>query len=351
MNLQLIILTAGLIFMGAFAVSIFLFIVIRRIVLQKKQVKTKKIKDAIEKNVLKSFTSGTEEAAKQIASRYSSYPNILATVLVDFIETLTGEQRKQLKIIFNHALREKTLKDINSCWIRKRLRATRIFIMFSSSYDSPQIIKLLKDKPAVRLAAIDSLARVPNEEAFSQIFDSFAKDPDPNIQEYMNVMFSLGQKSENLIKKYLKKPLSLKKKDLLIEIIGAIPLPNLFPELLMFSNHPEMEIRASTARALGNLNTPLPEIIQTLMNLAQDESWEVKAQALKGLGKLQSQSALDVLTESLYSSNWYCRLNAGFALLQLGKRGIERLKQISSQKKDKYAAQMAQMVLEESIIA
>jgi len=350
MNFSLTILTASLILMLAFAVSIFLFIVIRRIVIRKREAKRKKIKDAIEKDVLKSLASGTEESSKEIASKCSRYPHILTTVLVDFIETIKGRERKQLKTIFNHTLREKTLKDINSWWMIKRLRATRIFIMFSSSYDASQIIKLLRDKPAVRLAAIDSLARVPNEEALSQIFNAFAKDSDPNIQEYTNVIFSLGQKSDHLIKKYLKKPLSNTKLGLLIEIIGSIPLPNLYPELLRFSEHPEMEIKTRVARALGNLNTPLPEIIQALMKLARDEAWEVKAQALKSLGRLQSHSALDVLTESLFSPYWYCRLNAGYALIKFGQKGIDRLKQISNQKKDKYAAEMAQMVLEESIM-
>lgn len=350
MNLPLIVLIASLIFMIAFGLSIFLFIVIRRIVIKKKEVEQKQIKNAIEKDVLRSLALNTRESAQEIAFKYSRYRRILTTVLVDFIETIKGKERKQLKTIFNHALREKILKDINSWWMRKRLRATRIFIMFSSSYDTPQIMKLLKDKPAIKLATIDSLARVPNEEAFYQIFDTFVKDPDPNIQEYTNVIFSLGQKADHFVKKYLKKPLSHTKLCLLIEIIGAIPLPSLYPELLGFSDHPEMEIRTRVARALGNLDTPLHEIGLALMKLARDKAWEVKAQALKSLGRLQIYSALDILTESLFSPYWYCRLNAGHALIKFGQKGIDRLKQISKQKKDKYAAEMAQMVLEESII-
>ena len=344
------ILIASLIFMLAFVVSIFLFIVIRRIVIKKRESKRKQIGNAIEQDVLKVLSSGTEEPAKEIASKYSRYPDILANVLVDFIETIKGEQTNQLKAIFNYALRGKILRDISSWWMRKRLRATRLFIMFSGSYDSSQIIKLLRDKPSIRLAALDSLARIPNEETFSQIFDAFAEDPDPNLQEYINVMYSLGKKSEHLIKKYLKKPLSNTKIALLIKVSGAIPLPGLYPDILQFSNHPEMEIRAGVAKTLGNLNTPLPEIRQSLIKLARDEAWEVKAQALKSLGRLQSQSALDVLTESLFSHHWYCRLNAGYALVKLGQKGMGRLKQISNQKKDKYAAEMAQMVLEDSLV-
>jgi len=350
MNLSLIILITSLIFMLGFAASIFLFIIIRRIIIKNLEAKRKKIKNAIEKDVLKSLTSGTDESVKKIAFKYSCYPDILTTTLFDFIETIKGRERNQLKAIFYQTLRKRILTDINSWRMRKRLRATRIFIMFSSSYDSPQIIKILRDKPAIRLAALDALAHVPNEEAFSQIFAAFTKDPDPNLQEYMNVMYVLGQKAANLIKKYLKKPLSVLKLSLLIEIVGSIPIQDLYPELLHLSDHPEMEIRTRTARALGNLKTPLPEIIKALMKLSRDEAWEVKAQALKSLGKLQSQRALDVLSESLFSPYWYCRLNAGFALTKVGEKGIERLKQISIQKKDKYAAEMAQMVLEESII-
>jgi hypothetical protein len=350
MNISSVILTTSLIFMLGFVVLTFLFIVIRRIVLQKRETKRKHIRNAIENDVLKTLALNTEKSAKETAAKYSRYPNILTSVLINFMERIKGKERNQLKAIFNHALRKKTLNDINSWWLRKRLHATHVFIMFSRFYDSAQIMKLLRDKPAVRLAALDSLARVPNEEAFSQIFNAFAKDPDPNIQEYMTVLFSLGQKAEHLVKKHLKKPLSDKKIALLIEITGAIPLPYLYPELLQFAEHPEMEIRTKLARALGNLNLPLPEIKEALMKLARDKEWQVKAQALKSLGNLQNLQALDLLTESLFSPHWYCRRNAGFALLNLGQKGVKRLQKIATQKKDKYAAEMAQMVLKESII-
>lgn len=69
MNISLIILTASLIFMLGFAVLIFLFIVIRRIVLQKRKAKRKHIKNANEKDVLKTLASNTDKSAEETADR------------------------------------------------------------------------------------------------------------------------------------------------------------------------------------------------------------------------------------------------------------------------------------------
>ncbi|MFW6160771.1 MAG: HEAT repeat domain-containing protein, partial [Acidobacteriota bacterium] len=104
------------------------------------------------------------------------------------------------------------------------------------------------------------------------------------------------------------------------------------------------------ARALGNLSLPLEEIIQTLKKMTADKEWEVQAQAFKSLGKLRCREALDVLSRGLFSPHWHCRLNAAWALANLGIVGLERLKKISRQKEDNYAADMANMVLNTMII-
>ena len=93
----------------------------------------------------------------------------------------------------------------------------------------------------------------------------------------------------------------------------------------------------------------IPASLDILTNLSEDEAWEVSAQALKSLGKLGDTASLDVLSRSLYSPFWHVRFNAGHGLASLGPSGIQQLKKIKRQKKDKFASDMATMVLDETI--
>ena len=59
-------------------------------------------------------------------------------------------------------------------------------------------------------------------------------------------------------------------------------------------------------------------------------------------------TALETLRKAMFSPHWHCRRNAGFALANLGDAGLKHLKEIAAQRADKYAADMARMILEET---
>ena len=110
------------------------------------------------------------------------------------------------------------------------------------------------------------------------------------------------------------------------------------------SIHPEKEIRIAATRALGKLL--MPEARKDLERLTEDEAWEVQAQAYKSLGKLSLSDSSEVLERGLYSLNWHVRYNAGYSLAILGISGIKRLKAIAKEQKDRFASDMANMVLD-----
>ena len=162
---------------------------------------------------------------------------------------------------------------------------------------------------------------------------------------YINILYGLGDKIEPLVKKYLKKSLSIEKLMLLIELAGTIPLRSLYPDIMAFADHPEKEIRIKVARALGQMR--IPTSLDILIKLSDDEAWEVSAQAMKSLGKLGDLKAKDVLSKGMFSPFWHVRFNAGHGLANLGDLGIKHLQKVKKQKKDAYASDMANMVLDE----
>ena len=332
-------------------ISVFLFfvIVIRRIYTEKLKRKNNELSQKIGTDILQHMISPKSISAIEIANKYKAKPDMLENLLLKYTESVVGREKHRLTRIFDHCLRERVLKDIHSRRVYRRLKSTRPFVIFSRTKDIPQIIRLLKDKPNIRLAALNALGNISTKSILFQILKSFENKSHFLLREYLNILYGLGEKSEAFIRSSLKREVSVDNLIVLIELIGAIPLPSLWREILTFSNHPNKEIRIRIARALGNLNLPVHEIIDALIKFCSDDAWEVQAQAIRSLGKLRYQKAHDYIAKFLFSPFWYCRLNAGYALVNLGALGIQRLKKVAKQTNDKYAADMALMILNEIV--
>ncbi|MFC2156243.1 HEAT repeat domain-containing protein [Acidobacteriota bacterium] len=332
----------------AFSICLLVFIVFRRHFNKRNQQRFRGRYKQIETDVLAAFTSDDKEKILETAERYKIYPDELTQVILDYVKVIAGTERTKLELLFDASVKQDILKDLYSRNMIKRLKAARIFVIFSGPDDIKHLLKLLNDKPLVRLTAINALSQIYSVEAISRIFQTFEEDKTPNLKSYFDTMFGMGDRIESYLKVYMKKDLSIDKLCLLIDLAGYIPLYAAYPEVQDLAEHESKEIRIHVARSLGNLTVPDTE--ETLIALSKEEIWEVKSQAIVSLGKLKTQKGMDILTEALYSPIWYIRLNAGQAMAKMGDMGIDRLFQIAEQKKDKFAAEMASMVLDEMII-
>jgi len=326
-----------------FALFILLYIVLRRVYQQVKDKRFNLRYVQIEEGLLNALSTPGPESAVRLAEEYKRFPDVLTKLLLDYAKLLSGPEREQLKIIFRIALEKKSLRDLRSRRTIRRLRATRLLGFFIDPLKMGSMLKLLEDKPIVRLAAVQAISRLPTPETLGLVFQAFESDLCPNIHSYINIILSLGAKAEVNIHEALKKPISQEKIALLIELVGAIPLRSLYLDILSFADHPEKEVRIKVARALGGLS--IPDSVPVLIRLASDTAWEVQAQAVKGLGRLKSPEALDILAEAFFSKNWHVRFNARSGLMSLGEVGVKRLEEISQQTRDAYAAAMAAMAL------
>jgi hypothetical protein len=337
--------SSSLLFILLFSISLFIFIILRRMIVQRREGLFEAMYLRIEADVLKAIAGGDAESAIGVALRHQRHRKILIQVLIDFLEMINGRGKEVLKVIFDHALRERSLKDLHSPFMARRLQATRLAGLFSSPPERALIVGLLKDRPIIRLAAVNALVRFPDPESLGQVFQAFEQESCPNIHTYTNIIFGAGEKIEPFVKGYLQRPMPIEKLCLLIELTGTVPLPSLYPEIAAYAGHPEKEVRIKVAKALSRLM--IPESYDTLEGMAGDQEWEVQAQALKGLGNLKNPSALVILTRGLYSPVWHVRYNAREGLLNLGPLGLRRLKEVARQKADRFASDMAIMALED----
>jgi hypothetical protein len=328
-----------------FSVALFVFIVSHRLISERRGALFQTRYLRIELDVLQAISTGETGPAAEVALKYRSQPKVLTQVLIDFLEIISGRGQEVLKTIFEQTLKERCLRDLHSPFVARRLQATRLAGLFSAPPEKALLVDLLKDKPIIRLAAVNAMVQFPDPESLALVFQAFEQESCPRIHTYTNIIFGAGEKVEPLVKEYLKKPLPVEKLSLLVELAGVIPLPSLYPDLRGYADHPEKEVRIKVAKALGKFM--IPDSYEILEKMASDTEWEVQAQALKALGSLRNPGALVLLTRGLFSPVWHVRYNARQGLLSLGSQGVRRLEEISRQEVDRFASDMATMALEE----
>ena len=329
--------------------SLFLFIFLRRLVIQARERRDRAAYEVMEKDLLEVLTSpAPDAAARDFARRHRTRPRVLKQVLVAYREALVGDCLEPLKTVFERSIRRRCLRELKSPFLSTRLQNVRLFVDFSRPEEALNLVKLLHDKPIVRLAALDALTGIASRETLGQIFELFEKDPEPNLYAYSNIFFSLGPRIEPFVRASLDRPLPPEKTGLLIEMAGRLLLRGLYPDIVFYARHADKELRIRSARALGRLL--VPGSAKTLMALAADPSWEVQAQALRSLGSLQDWQTVPILVKALFSPQWHVRYNAGFGLAAFGLVGILQLQEISHQQEDRYAADMAAMVLDTVVL-
>lgn len=344
-SLLTLVVSRTLVFVLLFSIALFAFIISRRLVIRRRDDLFESRYLRIEQDVLRAISAGEDRAAIEVAERYRGQRKVLTQVLIDFLEMISGRGQEVLKVVFDHALRERSLKDLRSPFVARRLQATRLAGLLSTPPEKALLVDLLKDKPIIRLAAVNTLVQFPDRESLALVFQAFEQESCPNIHIYTNIIYGAGERIEPFVKACLAKSPPFEKLSLLIELAGTIPLPSLYPEVAARAGHPDKEVRIKVAKALSKFL--IPESYEVLERMAGDREWEVQAQALKGLGKLKNPGALVILTRGLYSPVWHVRNNAREGLINLGSLGIRRLQEISRQKEDRFASDMAAMGLED----
>jgi HEAT repeat protein len=329
--------------------SLFLFIFLRRLLIESRERRDAALYAVMEEDLLEVLTDPSPAAsAHAFARKHRARPRVLKQVLVAYREAIVGRSLEPLRTIFERSIRRRCLRELKSPFLSTRLQNVRLFVDFSRPEEALNLVKLLHDKPIVRLAALNALTGIASHDTLGQIFELFEQDPEPNLYAYSNIFFSLGPRIEPFIRASLDKTLPPEKTGLFIEMAGRLLLRGLYPDIVFYARHADKELRIRAARALGRLL--VPGSVKTLMALAADASWEVQAQALRSLGALQDWQTVPLLVKGLFSPQWHVRYNAGFGLAAFGLIGILQLQEISRQQEDRYAADMAAMVLDTVVL-
>lgn len=220
---------------------------------------------------------------------------------------------------------EKLRRSARSSRWWKRLQSARFLAAAGLPEDVPVLARLIRDPhPAVHLAAVSSLNHVNSAELAAAAIDQL-----PSLPLHVGMYFAMALRRGRQVAVPLFDQRLTRMDDpalpRIAEYAARLQDPSLRPRFTALAKHPNKEVRAQAARALGAL--PHAESETALLRLLSDEAWVVRAQAARGLGLLGAVQALPSLRKALRDPEWWVRLRAALALTRFGGAGRDALVQ------------------------
>ena len=210
-------------------------------------------------------------------------------------------------------------------WLR--LEAARLLGATATTADLPLVRILLKDPhPAVHLAAVTAVERVPDPLLVSAVLDRL-----PELTPTVHAFYGAAlQRSRAVLVDQLIARLQPGTPAVAryAEFAARLADPGLRIAMTALARHADAEVRVQVARALGAY--PHRESAAALLELVRDSGWEVRAQAARALGRLGDARAVPVLGAALDDPEWWVRLRAALALSRYGPAGDDTLRRAAT---------------------
>ncbi len=218
-----------------------------------------------------------------------------------------------------------------------RMRAPEAIPAMSEGLDDPN--------PDTRAAAVRGLGRTGLPEAAAPILERLwageLRVPPAPVQ---TALLNCCRGRPALLLPHLRRAEG-QTRELLARVLGELATPEMGDDLLLLAGDSLAEVRASTARAVGEAKPQLA--LPVLCQLAGDPEWFVRLRAVAGLGALEDPRAIQVLIRALCDANRFVRLRAGAALARQESILEQVLEQVV-QTHDRYALQAMISELERS---
>lgn len=278
--------------------------------------------------------------------------NLLIGTIEQLAEEVGSAERSKLEALFLLPgladLLEKELQNLShGSWSKRMRAATRLAHMGSRDQVVPCLLAALEDEMLdVRLAAAHTLARLSAVDAAVPILRHLTLPGEWPIQRVAEILNDMGDAVVPYLLGYLDDPDAPNAgKSAAIRTLGMRHSTQSGAALIRHLDHPDLEIRVQSARALSAIGDV--QAASALRQAMHDKAWEVRAVSAKALGLLRDETALPVLASSLADPAWWVRFNAAHALSQLGELGMATLRDALAST-DAFVQGISRQVLEES---
>ncbi|MGI8843295.1 MAG: HEAT repeat domain-containing protein [Gemmatimonadaceae bacterium] len=256
---------------------------------------------------------------------------------------LSAEQRRGLAALVREApWVERSLAQVASRKWWKRMEAARLMVMVCDQRDGELVARLVTDPhPAVASAATKGIGGCASVDLIRTVVAGLpARSPTVRLQQ-CNSLRNHASLAAAAVTELLSAPASAQELRAWIQLVEVLAEPKALAAVVPLALHPDVEVRASAARALRSYFSP--DAVEAVTRLLGDSDWRVRAAAARAVGALNVVNAIPLLTDSMHDESWWVRFRAGLALADLSQEGRAALAaaQLSP---DPFARDMATLI-------
>jgi hypothetical protein len=270
------------------------------------------------------------------------------------------EQRRLRASVIALWIETYALKLASSWWWWRRFEGVLLLRSVGTLSSEDRLVELLNDKhPTVSFYSAWALARVSPIRGLDELIHYIDLGGQDQVSKSNTLLLSFSQQVtllKELQLQYLKtvelealfERLSDQLKPVLIEALIQSSRGQALPivRLGIISTNIEIRIASFKAAATSRLSLSETELARGL----SDPIWPVRAQAVKVVGVLRILNLIPQVCQCLSDGQWWVRYNSAHTLVQLGAAGVEALSYISQFGDDRFARDMARLILSEAIM-
>lgn len=328
-----------------FSILVFVWIVIKRFISDRKKSKAHDYKRNLSKYLYAAISSPIAITADTLPKISDTEKSILLEASLDLLRPLRGgDRQKIIELLKVWGMQEYLLRVIKTGRRGKKIQALTLLSDFKNKHAFRALTRYAASRDIyIQLAALRGLSSYGKAYHLKRIIHSLTKTRNTNKLMLADILGRYQSDAAPSIMALTKPNIQTDIRLAAIIALSKIKSIDTVPDLIDLLNDENTSIVAEAATTLGVIGDIQAEnmLIKTLSH----RSGDARIQAAEALGRLRSEKALPRLVDMLNDTNWWARLRAAQALYKMGDRGITTLK--SQSNKNNNAGLIAQQYLKE----
>ncbi len=249
---------------------------------------------------------------------------------IKVIPPTTTWLEKKKEFIINHILPLARKEAQKKGWYANFL-AAKAFNLYANDQDEALIKHLLNSNyNTVALEANSAVANVPTKGLINQVITQVSQKRRKSYDLYLHVFTKLVDGTKFIVMERLEQEHDPYTRDICYRILLKFSAEK--PPSIAFEDAYASTINLSLSAIKYITYTQKELALPFLIKLLDHAPWERKVVIAKSLGKIKDPRSIDSLVNLINDSNRWVRINAIYALKDIGKEGLNKLKELCNSK-------------------
>lgn len=330
-------------------IFIFLFMLFRKIYINKRTEKDKVIREDLEEKILIYIATGEKDTLFNEMTKREKY--ILHEVVSEYISVLKNDKRDALvEVIGRDNVVSEVREKINSRYNLTRSLGAYQAGEYNITEVEDELVKMLYSEDVEQVFIVsDSLLKLYGGKHLKEIMDNCAERHLITKNSTMHLISTVEDDLEPILLEYMNSQ-DVFLKTIALEVCGIRQYRGCIQCIVDSLRDENKEIKISALKSALQFNEfPYEENIDDFSKLIDDESWEVRLFFAKNLRKVHNDHSVDLLKSLMGDRNWYVRNGAGNILLSMEDEGLNALLDVLDSE-DRFAREKAEEIIFRGII-